>query len=191
MVPSWSRAALDGFLRKRLVAMSERDAFGPNLRRLRVQRGVTLEQIAEKTKVSADLWQALEKNDFSRWPAGIYARSYLRSYSALIGADAETTVDDFCRWFPQGDRRAAGLVRGQAAIVGHTDLHWRDDIAAGVDRRTAGAPLPPPAFSVRVASVLAGWLLRLLEGAIDARALREFLKRRNLPAAQRGHHHEV
>ena len=32
--------------------MSAREAFGPNLRRLRIQRGVSLEQIAETTKVS-------------------------------------------------------------------------------------------------------------------------------------------
>jgi transcriptional regulator with XRE-family HTH domain len=143
--------------------MSGRDAFGPNLRRLRVQRGVTLEQIADATKVSVDLWKGLEQNDFSRWPTGIYARSYLRSYSVAIGADPETTVDDFCRYFPQGDRRVARVVREQAAIVGHQDLRWRDDLDRQVDRRGAGGPLPPPpapGLATRVASALTGWVGR-------------------------------
>ena len=106
--------------------MSEREAFGPNLRRIRLQRGVSLQQLAETTKVSESLWAGLERNDFSRWPTGIYARSFVREYATAIGLDPETTVDDFCRWFPQGDRRAESVIRGQAEIVGHDKLEWRD-----------------------------------------------------------------
>jgi transcriptional regulator with XRE-family HTH domain len=125
--------------------MSERDAFGPNLRRIRVQRGLSLEQLAESTKVSVALWKGLERNDFSKWPSGIYARSYVREYANAIGVDPETTVNDFCRWFPQGDRRVERQIRGQAQIVGHSDLHWsdRDHVSPKVvkqgDRRGAAA----------------------------------------------------
>jgi transcriptional regulator with XRE-family HTH domain len=163
--------------------MSARDAFGPNLRRIRIQRGVSLESIADATKVSLHLWKALERNDFSRWPSGIYARAYLRSYAAAIGADPDTTVDDFCRWFPQGDRRAGRTVREQAAIVGHADVKWRDDLAIQVDRRGLGGPLPPPAppsLAKRMMSVVAGRLLRVFGGGVDAGAVSEFLKRRQL-----------
>ena len=129
--------------------MSERDAFGPNLRRIRIQRGLSLEQLAASTKVSIALWKGLERNDFSRWPTGIYARSYVRDYAAAIGVDAESTVDDFCRWFPQGDRRAELLIRGQAQIVGHDRLEWRDavppKVAAEGERRGAAAAKPPRA----------------------------------------------
>ena len=108
--------------------MSERAAFGPNLRRIRIQRGVSIEQIAASTKVPADLWKGLERNDFSRWPNGIYARSFVREYANAVGVDPESTVDDFCRWFPQGDRRAEALIRGHAEIVGHDNLEWRDHV---------------------------------------------------------------
>jgi transcriptional regulator with XRE-family HTH domain len=127
--------------------MSAREAFGPNLRRLRIQRGVSLEQIAEATKVSKSLWAGLERNDLSRWPNGIYARSYIRDYAKAVGVDPEATVDEFCRCFPQGDRRAAQTIREQAEIVGH-DLDWRDDPApTGLegDRRGSGATKPPVA----------------------------------------------
>ena len=124
--------------------MSERDAFGPNLRRIRVQRGISLEQLAASTKVSVTLWAGLERNDFSRWPSGIYARSYVRDYAVAIGVDPASTVDDFCRWFPQGDRRAEALIRGQAEIVGHDNLEWQDHVppVAPGDRRGAAADAP-------------------------------------------------
>ena len=121
---------------------SERDAFGPNLRRIRVQRGISIYEIVTATNVSAALWEGLENNDLKRWPTGIYARAYVRSYAKVIGADPESTVDDFCRWFPQGDRRAEIVIRGHAEIIGHHDLQYRDHLppAAGEsDRRGTAA----------------------------------------------------
>ena len=122
--------------------MSPRDAFGPNLRRLRVQRGVSLEQLAESTKVSKSLWAGLERNDLSRWPGGIYARSYVREYAHSIGADPESTVDEFCRWFPQGDRRVVATIHEQARIVGNIS-QWRDDLAMVIEGDRRGSPSTP------------------------------------------------
>jgi transcriptional regulator with XRE-family HTH domain len=133
----------------RTPLMSAKEAFGSNLRRTRVQRGVSLEQIAQRTKVSIDLWEAMERNDFSRWPSGIFARAYIRAYAVAIGVDPESTVDEFCRWFPQGDRRIGDVIRGQAQIVGHP-LEWKDEVPPSVkagDRRDkkSGASRREPA----------------------------------------------
>jgi cytoskeleton protein RodZ len=123
--------------------MSARDAFGPNLRRIRIRRGISLDTIARETKVPVDLWDGLEHNDLSRWPTGLFARSYIRDYARLLDLDPEATVDEFCRWFPHGDRRALRIVREQAKIVGHVFEGDRDVPPAGVeiDRRD---PAPPP-----------------------------------------------
>jgi transcriptional regulator with XRE-family HTH domain len=127
-----------------------RDAFGPNLRRLRLRRGVSLASIAAATKISTDLLTGLERNDFSRWPSGIYARAYIRQYSYAIGVDPDATVDEFCRCFPQGDRRAYRTISEQSGIVNH-DLDWRDDLPTGSpDRRGASSAsheIEPPADS--------------------------------------------
>ena len=125
--------------------MSEREAFGPNLRRIRLQRGVSLKQLANSTKVAESLWAGLERNDFSRWPNGIFARAYMREYAKAIGVDPESTVDDFCRWFPNGDRRAEATIRGHAEIVGHDDLDWQDPLDADGNRRGGtGMPMSDP-----------------------------------------------
>ena len=120
-----------------------RQAFGPNLRRIRIQKGISIEHIAAATKVSADLLSGLERNDFSRWPVGIYARAYVRQYAYAIGVDPDSTVDEFCRWFAQGDRRAERTIREQATIVGQDSVNYQDEppAAAGGDRR-AGKKRP-------------------------------------------------
>jgi transcriptional regulator with XRE-family HTH domain len=99
--------------------MSERDTFGPRLRSERERRGISIETLATVTKVGADLWIGLERNDFSKWPSGIFARAFIRDYAKAIGMDADELVDEFCRLFPQGDRRAARLIKAQAEIIGH------------------------------------------------------------------------
>lgn len=145
--------------------MSAREAFGPNLRRVRLQRGVSLEQLAEATKVSVSLWEGLERNDLSRWPTGIYARSYVRDYANAIGADPEATVDEFCRWFPEGDRRAARTIREHAEIVGHT-TKWHDEgppTALEGDRRESSstAPVAGPAGAAGARSAFGQMFVRL------------------------------
>ena len=99
--------------------MSDRDSFGPRLRAARERRGISLETIASVTNVSADLWEGLERNDVSRWPGGIFARSFVRDYARAIGLDEAEVVDEFCRLFPVGDRRTRRIIEAHARIVGH------------------------------------------------------------------------
>jgi transcriptional regulator with XRE-family HTH domain len=125
--------------------MSDRDTFGPRLRAERERRGISLDTIASVTKVSADLWDGLERNDFSRWPSGIFARAFVRDYARAIGLDADEIVNEFCRLFPVGDRRASRLIQAQADLIGHS-LTYAD--AGGVplqgDRRAPVEAPPDP-----------------------------------------------
>jgi transcriptional regulator with XRE-family HTH domain len=119
--------------------MSERDTFGPRLRSERERRGISIETIAAVTKVGADLWLGLERNDFSKWPSGIFARAFIRDYAKAVGLDADELVDEFCRLFPQGDRRAARLIQAQAEIIGHVPSAVEDPsmVPRSGDRRAS------------------------------------------------------
>ena len=147
--------------------MSGRAAFGPNLRRARIHQGISLETIAAETKVPIALWKGLEDNDLAGWPRGIYARAYVREYAELIGVDPADAVNEFCRLFPEGDRRLAGLLREHAEIVGH-DLAWTDDLRGTPDRRAAGdAPpdAPNPLLTRAVAAFFDGCVVLGLASA--------------------------
>jgi transcriptional regulator with XRE-family HTH domain len=128
-----------------LQMSAAREAFGPNLRRARVQAGMSLKTIVDATNVSQALWDGLESNDLSKWPNGVFARAFVKEYAKLVGLDADATVDEFCRCFPQGDRRAEPVMRASAEIVNH-QLEWEDHVPPTVvegDRRaSASAPAP-------------------------------------------------
>ena len=79
------------------------DDFGASLRRARERRGVSLRHIAVATKISITLLEALEKNDVSRLPGGIFSRAFVRSYAGEVGLDPEETVREFISRFPTQD----------------------------------------------------------------------------------------
>lgn len=79
--------------------MKSQRAFGEALRRHREQSGVSIEAIALDTKISASLLKALERGDCSRWPTGIYSRSYVRDYAVAIGLDPDDLASQFSECF--------------------------------------------------------------------------------------------
>lgn len=81
--------------------MIEAREFGASLRRERERRGISLDEIAEQTKVSASVLSGLERGDLSRWPAGIFRRAFVRSYAKAVGLEVEETLAEFLRVFPE------------------------------------------------------------------------------------------
>ena len=82
-----------------MTRVSEAD-FGARMRDARERRGVSLRQIAETTKHSVSALDALERNDISRLPGGIFSRAFVRSYAVEVGVDPEQAVRDFISQFP-------------------------------------------------------------------------------------------
>lgn len=68
---------------------------GRRLREAREYRGVTLAQVASATKISIAVLKALERNDFSRLPAGLFGRAFVRSIATEVGLDPEATLQEF------------------------------------------------------------------------------------------------
>ena len=91
---------------------SAREGFGPRLRAARERAGVTLDEIAESTKIKRSLLAGLERNDLSQWPKGIFRRAFLRDYLAAIGIASEALVAEFVRLFPD-----EGVGRGAEPLL--------------------------------------------------------------------------
>jgi transcriptional regulator with XRE-family HTH domain len=130
--------------------MTDRETFGPRLRAERERRGITLETIAAVTNVSADLWDGLERNDFSRWPSGIFARAFVRDYARAVGLDADEVIDEFCRLFPLGDRRRERVIKAHGELIGHNVSLEEVMIPPAGDRRAAARIIAEQARARRI-----------------------------------------
>jgi cytoskeletal protein RodZ len=97
--------------------------FGGKLRQARERRGISLRQIAAATKISVGVLEALERNDISKLPGGIFSRAFVRSYATEVGLDPDETVRDFLAEFPGESTAAAHAVGGPAAPPHHAPAH--------------------------------------------------------------------
>ena len=76
------------------------NSFGAQLRYERERRQIALKSIAESTKIGLSLLEGLERDDVSRWPSGIFRKSFVRSYADAIGLDADAIVREFVERYP-------------------------------------------------------------------------------------------
>lgn len=85
-------------------------SFGARLRSERERQQIALSTIAAETKIKRSLLEALERDDVSRWPEGIFRRAYVRAYARAIGLDPEAVVREFLERYPDaGDVVSSGL----------------------------------------------------------------------------------
>ncbi len=70
-------------------------SFGERLRREREMRGITIEEIAEATKIGSRNLRALEEEKFDLLPGGIFNKGFVRAYSKYLGLDEEQAVADY------------------------------------------------------------------------------------------------
>jgi len=82
-------------------------SFGAELRRERELRGIPLREIAEATKVNLRFLEALERDDFSGLPGGLFTRGFIRAYAHHIGADADRLVNAYLYQVNQEQERQA------------------------------------------------------------------------------------
>ncbi|HVC20682.1 MAG TPA: helix-turn-helix domain-containing protein [Vicinamibacterales bacterium] len=90
--------------------------FGARLRSAREAREISLRRIAGVTRISLPALEALERNDISRLPGGIFSRAFVRAYATEVGLDPEQTVRDFIASFPQ-----------ESVLAGHPVKHEQEE----------------------------------------------------------------
>ena len=127
------------------------DSFGARLRQRRERQQIALTTIAEQTKISLSLLEALERDDVSRWPAGIFRRAFIRAYAHAIGLEADVVVREFLELHPD----PVEVVTIPSAI------------ARGVSGASVSAG-PPTRFRYIVGSAI-GYLFRLRLGIVQRR----------------------
>jgi transcriptional regulator with XRE-family HTH domain len=100
--------------------MNPQEMFVTRLRRQRLRARVSVEQIADTLRIKPELIAAFENNDLSEWP---------------VDLDPIDTVNEFCRLFPQGDRRSGSTIQEIASIVA-APSEYRDEFNHPEGRRS-------------------------------------------------------
>ena len=88
--------------------------FGKSLRTTREAKGITIEQLAERTHMPAKTIRELENEDFSSFAAPIYGRGFVKLYCREVGLEPKPFIDEFMEIF-NGNRDLA--IRDREHVV--------------------------------------------------------------------------
>ncbi|MGI6673524.1 MAG: helix-turn-helix domain-containing protein [Limnochordia bacterium] len=106
---------------------------GALLEKARIEQGLTIEDVAERTKIKPQFLQAIEQEQFHLLPDKAYVRSFIRTYARALGVEDQLAV--------QGDL-------GEAAL-------GVDDLSASIrKRRERARRARRNRFLIRVAVVI-------------------------------------
>ncbi len=111
---------------------------GELLRRAREQRGFTLQQIAQATKLPLRHLIALERDEFATLPGGLYRRAEVRAYADAVGLErsvALARLDHALKQAPSRPRASAQPPRRPSMLA---SLRRRLMMVAGVAVMTGG-----------------------------------------------------
>ena len=83
---------------------------GEELRHRREERGISLAEIAEATRIGTRFLKAIETDNFSILPGGIFTRSFIRAYAKHVGLNEDDAIALYLQQVsgPGADQQAAG-----------------------------------------------------------------------------------
>jgi cytoskeleton protein RodZ len=81
---------------------TETESLGVLLRSERERRGVTREQLFQRTRLRPNLLEALENEDWERLPAPTFVKGFLRSYANALGMDEKKILKLYAESTPGG-----------------------------------------------------------------------------------------
>ena len=70
-------------------------ALGSYFQSKREEQGYSLKEISRKTNIPRRYLKAIENQEFDSFPAGVYAKGFIRSYARALGLDGEAMVMEY------------------------------------------------------------------------------------------------
>ena len=73
---------------------------GPDLKRIREARGVSLRHMANVTKIGTRFLEYIEEDRFGFLPAPVYLRGFLQEYARMVSLDPRRVADAYMKRLP-------------------------------------------------------------------------------------------
>ena len=70
-------------------------SLGEKLRQAREERGISISEVAEQTRISPHYLKSIENNDFKILPGGIFNKGFIKSFARYVGVDESEAVEDY------------------------------------------------------------------------------------------------
>ena len=74
---------------------------GEKLRLAREERGISIMEVSEQTRISPLYLEAIENDDYSPLPGGIFNKGFVKSFAKYVGVDENEALQDYARLITQ------------------------------------------------------------------------------------------
>lgn len=78
-----------------IVSAVDFTSFGKQLRQQRERKQLSIQQVAQSTKISPSLVEALEDGQYERFPERVFLVNYVRTYAQTVGLSEVETLRNF------------------------------------------------------------------------------------------------
>lgn len=121
---------------------------GEKLRQAREERGFTLSEVAEQTRISSLYLEHIEKDDYKILPGGIFNKGFVKSFAKFVGINEQEALADYTRMIAQTESNADELKVYRPEVL--------------TDDRSAASMAPTIIIAVIILALMTAGILFLL-----------------------------
>lgn len=102
---------------------------GEKLRQAREERGISIAEVAEQTRISPHYLEFIENDDYRTLPGGIFNKGFVKSYAKYVGIDENEALQDYSK-----------LISSQDSEISEEPKTYRPEVLT--DDRSSSSLLP-------------------------------------------------
>ena len=122
---------------------------GEKLRQAREERGITLSEVAEQTRISPQYIESIEHDDYRSLPGGIFNKGFVKSFAKYVGVNEQEALADY-----------AGLFAETTAAPDDEFKAYKPEVLT--DDRTGSSMMPTVIVAVVILALMTAGILFLV-----------------------------
>jgi cytoskeletal protein RodZ len=122
---------------------------GEKLRQAREERGITISEVAEQTRISSLYLECIENNEYKILPGGIFNKGFVKSYAKYVGIDEQEALRDY-----------TALMSEQGEGGNEEHKTYRPEVLT--DDQSRSTSIPTIIFALIILALLAGGIFALV-----------------------------
>jgi cytoskeleton protein RodZ len=121
---------------------------GEKLRQAREERGISISEVAEQTRISSLYLKSIEDDNYKPLPGGIFNKGFVKAYAKYVGLDEQEALQDYARLLAQNEPENSDL----------SPPKYRPEVLTD-EARTASTMVPTIVFAVIILALMTGGIL--------------------------------
>lgn len=123
-------------------------SLGEKLRQAREEKGISIGEVSEQTRISPLYIECIENDDYKPLPGGIFNKGFVKSYAKFIGIDEHEALQDYSRIVAQTEGAGEEIKKYKPEVL--------------TDDRAAASMVPTIIFAGIILALMTGGVLFLV-----------------------------